>query len=126
MQPDDEVRRVPDDERNDVYDAGWSRRTEEPHVRGVELYKDGGQDEWPWVIVVWAMQFVFEEPLEGELRDAMIAALVEVPGVTAAAEEDREVWIVDGTPSAEALIHAATGVVDRFADRVRAHIAELR
>ena len=42
-----------------------------------------------------------------------------MPGVTAVAEEDREVWIVAGNPHGAELVSAAAGVVDALAAKVR-------
>jgi hypothetical protein len=54
-------------------------------------------------------EFVRDGPLETELREQMAAALEAVDGVGSVWEEDREVWIVTGTPSGEALVDAAAG-----------------
>jgi hypothetical protein len=71
------------------------------------------------------MEFIREDPLETEIRDAMAAEIRAVPGVARVSEEDREVWIVDGSPAGEILIRAAAQVVDRFAERTRTHIESL-
>ena len=113
------IRRVPEGELMDGLEA-WQRLTEEPDVRGVEAIRLDDA-EWPWIVSVWVMEFVREDPLESELRDAMLAALRRVEGAAAVAEEDREVWIVAGTPSGEALVRAAAEVVDAMADRTRHH-----
>ena len=67
-------------------------------------------------------EFLREDPLEGELRERMAAALVGVAGAGEVAEDDREVWLVTGSPSGEALIRAAAGVVDGLAHRARAYL----
>jgi len=113
----DDVRRVPDDEVDG--DEGWERLTDDPDVRGVEAVKVG-EEEWPWQVIASVAEFLREDPLETELRERMAAALRAVPGVTDVAEEDREVWIVDGEPSGEALVRAAASVVDDLAPRARA------
>jgi hypothetical protein len=55
----------------------------------------------------------------------MAAALRAVAGVEAVEEEDREIWIVTGTPSGQELVNAAAQVVDSLATRARAHIDNL-
>jgi hypothetical protein len=103
----------------------WVRRTVEPDVRGVSAHRlrDGG--DWPWRITVFAAEFVREEPLEGELRNTVRAALKAVAGVTRVEEEDREIWVIGGRPDAEALVLAAAAAVDRMQDKLRAHIRQL-
>jgi len=111
----DDVRRVPDDEVDG--EEGWERLVDDD-VLGVEAIKvrDG---EWPWQVILAVAEFVRDDPLEIELRERMAAALRAVPGVTDVAEEDREVWIVNGRPSGEALVRAAARVVDELAPRLR-------
>jgi hypothetical protein len=111
----DDVRRVPDDEVDG--DEGWERLIDDD-VRGVEAIKVG-DGEWPWQVILAVAEFVREDPLETELRERLAAALRAVPGVTDVAEEDREVWIVNGHPSGEALVSAAARVVDDLAERLR-------
>jgi hypothetical protein len=115
-----EVRRVPDEEVDG--EEAWERLTEESEIRGVEATRHD-DDGWPWSVSVSVMEFIREEPLESEIRHAMIVTLWAVLDVTAVAEEDREVWIVAGAPSGEALVRAAATVVDAFAVRARAHVA---
>ena len=114
-----DLRRVPDDEVDGA--EGWERLTDEPEVRGVEALR-GYSREWPWMVSLWAMEFVREDPLESELREEVARALRAVPGVTDVAEEDREVWVVAGQPSGEGLVGAASTVVDQLAHRIRAYV----
>jgi hypothetical protein len=118
----DAIRRVPDDQLDGL--EGWERLTSEPEVRGVGATRLD-DPEWPWTVDVWAMEFVREEPLEGQLRDRIATALTAVAAVTAVAEEDREVWIVAGSPGGDELVRAVAKVVDEFAERIRAHIESL-
>ena len=109
------VRRVPDDEVDGL--EGWDRLTDEPEIRGVEAIRLD-DDEWPWIVVVWVAEFVREDPLEAELREAMLRELSRVRGVEAVAEEDREVWIVAGVPDGRELVKAAAAVVDGLYEKV--------
>jgi hypothetical protein len=68
---------------------------------------------------------VREEPLEREMREAIDAALRGVPGVKDVAEEDREVWVVAGDPSGEALVRAAAEAIDALQAKIRAHVQSL-
>jgi hypothetical protein len=74
---------------------------------------------WTWTVFVSAMEFIREEPLESTLRREIAAALLGVPGVLQAEEEDREVWILRGEPTGRAIVDAVAAVVD-------AHAAEIR
>ena len=102
-------------------DEGWERITDDPDVCGVEAIK--AADPWVWSVTITAMEFVREDPLESDLRERVSRALRSVPGVADVAEEDREVWIVSGSPSGEDLVRAGASVVDAFADRIRSHIS---
>jgi hypothetical protein len=118
-----DAHRLSDDELlDDECAEQWERETDDPDVLGLcaDKWLDG--EDWPWQVTVSAMEFVREEPLEGELRREVFAALSSVPNVVEVAEEDREVWVIAGEPSGEALIRAAGHVLDEFADRIRAHI----
>jgi hypothetical protein len=105
----------------DDADEAWERVTDEPDTRGVEAVGLG--EMIGWQVIVAVMEFVREEPLEGELRRRIAAALRSVDGVESAGEEDREVWFVTGTPSGQALVRAAAAVVDDLADRTRGYAA---
>lgn len=97
----------------------WVRVTDDPDVLGVSASPDDANVADGWQVWVNAMEFVREEPLEGELRRRIAGALRSVAGVEMAEELDREVWVVTGTPSGEALVHAVGTVVDDLADRIR-------
>ncbi len=102
----------------------WERVIPDPHVRelrgvGSERRREG---PWAWRVTVWVMEFVRDDPLEAELRRRIAAALAAVPGVTKIAEEDREIWMLQGTPSGEALVRAVAPIVDDCAPRARALI----
>jgi hypothetical protein len=112
----DDVRRVP----VDGADEAWERVTDDWDARGVEAGRFGFTGGWNVTVAV--MEFVREEPLEGELRRRIAAALRSVEGVESAEEMDREVWFVTGTPSGEALVRAAAGVVDGLAGQARDYV----
>jgi hypothetical protein len=110
----DDVRRV----QVDGSDESSERVTDEPDIRGVwteRIDRAGG-----WNVTVAVMEFIRKDPLEGELRRRIAAALLAVDGVESADEMDTEVWFVTGVPSGEALARAAAAVVDDLADQTRA------
>jgi hypothetical protein len=71
---------------------------------------------------VSAAEFVCEEPFESEFHARIDAALRSVDGVSDVAEEDREVWLVAGTPDGQALVHAVAEALDAMASSIRAAI----
>lgn len=105
-------------------DERWHRPTDDPGIGEVEVIRSMANGPWQWTVVVSVMELIREDPLETDIRQAMIAELRAVPGVVRASEDDREVWIVDGSPSGEMLTQAAANVIDRFAQRCREHIVE--
>lgn len=112
----DEIERVPNHEVDG--DEGWQRLTTDSDVRGVEAVRHNAT----WHVVAYVAEFLRVDPLEDDLSAGMLAALRAVPGVTSVEEEDREVWLVGGSPSGQALVRAAAGVVDRLAPQARAYI----
>jgi hypothetical protein len=117
------VERVPDHHVDGV--AEWVRRTDDDDVRGVDVVHTEDEGRWTWQVFVNVAGFLREEPLESEMRAAVAAAISSVAGVTEAAEEDREVWILSGEPCGEELVRAVGDVVDRIGPRARAHIDSL-
>ena len=113
----DEIEQVPGGELDGDVDEAWQRLTDDPDVRGVEASRDS-RSEWPWHVTIWAAEFVRDEPLESTLRRRLESALRAVDGATEVVEEDREVWLVAGTPSGRALVEAAASVVDELADEI--------
>lgn len=75
-----------------------------------------------WSVRVAVAALLRADPLEGELRQQMAAALGAVEGAGRVWEDDREVWGVTGGPSGEDLVRAAARVVDHLAAGARAHI----
>jgi hypothetical protein len=71
-----------------------------------------------WMVTVDMMQCIREEPLEGELRRRIAAALQSVEGARTVEEEDREVWLVTGTPPASALVRASAAAVDSLTGQI--------
>lgn len=102
----------------------WVRDVDDPDIRGCGASRfDAGP--WTWQVFVDLAEFVREEPLESEMRAGVDTALRSVPGVTEVAEEDREVWIVQGDPDGRSLVAAVGAFLDTIADRARAHLDEL-
>lgn len=107
----DVIRAVPEDGE---IEAEWYRDVGDDELRGVSVYQPRGDD---WRVVVGMAEFIRGQPLESELRRGVDAALRSVPGVSSVWEEDREVWIAQGSAQAESLIRAVVDVVDGLAGR---------
>ena len=117
-----EVEHVVGDEDDDFTEE-WSRVTPDGDwaandVLGVGV---GREADGSWQMFVNVLEFVREDPLESEFRSAMLSVLRAVPGVTMAEEEDRETFLVEGTPTGDALVRAGAAAIDQFADRLHAH-----
>jgi len=115
----DRIEQVPDNLVDGVQE--WVRHTDDDDIRGVCALQRHREGRWSWQVDVWVAEFVRDEPLESELRLAVAAAIRSVDGVTEVAEEDREVWVLSGSPSGEDLVRAVSEVVDAMAPRTRAH-----
>lgn len=123
------IAQVPDARRDEELAEEWTRTIRDPrrrYVHGVGAQKWRAKSKWPWRVHVWVMELVRDDELEAELRTRIGAAIRAVRGVTRVAEEDREVWVIAGTPSGEALVRAVAEVVDALALRTLAVIAQTR
>jgi hypothetical protein len=127
-----EVRSVPADDEPEV--ECWERVTDDEGLRiWATLYHHRpGVYPFPevevrgWNVTVAVMEFIRRDPLSGELRARITAALRAVGGVETAEEMDTEVWRVTGTPGGPALVGAVAGVLDDFDGRIRAYWERLR
>ena len=120
-----EIRQLPATDLGDGCEESWERPTDEPDIRWVGAHQITLGEQPYWDVVVAVAEFLREDPLEGELRQQMAAALRAVDGVERVWEDNREVWGVSGTPSGEALVRAAAHIVDHLAARAKAHIDSL-
>ena len=102
----------------------WTRVTDEEPILGViaARYAD---DPKMWEVAVSAAEYIRAEPLQSELHEAITRALTGTPGVKKAVQEDRELWVVRGEVSGEALVRACSAALDRLADAMRAECADL-
>jgi hypothetical protein len=80
---------------------------------------------WPWRVIVQVLEFVRGDPLESDLARLITTALAGVERVTQVKRDDRELWIVDGSPEGYELVEAVSIVVDGLARQTRAHIDAL-
>ncbi|HET9060146.1 MAG TPA: hypothetical protein VFN61_09520, partial [Acidimicrobiales bacterium] len=107
------------DDRPEETDAGAWDDADEP-VAGDDLEGDVGEvevTETPdgrWKVEIELAEFVRQPSVEARFRFAIDEALRGVDGVAEVVEEDREVWIVSGTPKPEELVQALQPVLRRF------------
>jgi hypothetical protein len=102
----------------------WVREIGDPHLRsvhGVSASKSRS-GKWSWSVMVDVMEFIRDVPLETQLRDRIMLALHDVPGVVDVMEGDRELWLVRGEVSGEKLVNAVSPVVDELAVQSRQEI----
>jgi len=113
----DEIRNLP------VSDAElleeWHRQTADPAIRNAYATKIS-QTGWSWQVRFPVLEFVREDsPSFGPVLTGIRHELQGVSGVVEVEHEDREVFIVRGTPSGEDLVRAAGRAVDGLSDRLR-------
>ncbi|HAP75724.1 MAG TPA: hypothetical protein DCR14_06540 [Acidimicrobiaceae bacterium] len=101
----------------------WLRLMDDDFLDVATARFEAAPDEW--LVTVATMELVSEDPLESELRAAVVNALTSVPGVAKVSESDTGVWLVVGDTSGEQLTIAAAGVVDQFADQIVAYLDSL-
>lgn len=70
----------------------WNNQTDDPDILGVSAMAMREH----WSVTVSVAEFIREEPLESEFREAIYTSLMRVKGVTTVFENDRENWTVKG------------------------------
>jgi hypothetical protein len=110
--------------RSEGEEEEWIRVTEEENILGVCATRTGDGD-WPWQVSIYVAEFVRAEPLRSQLVDTITAALASIRGVTRAAQEDREVWAIQGNVGGEALIQACSVALNQLAPLLRQAYAAL-
>jgi hypothetical protein len=96
----------------------WTRKTEEPQFRGILSSRIKGKSKWRWQVRV-SIGECLTGALKVEFDSEMVNILRSVTAVTDVGHEDREVWVVSGTPSGADLVRSAARIVDAFEERVR-------
>lgn len=104
-------------EDEDIVEA-WSRRTDEPHILGVSAIRLS-EDEWPWQVAASIAEYIRDEPLQSQMRAAMLSALSRVSGVEDVEEDERGIWVLEGCVHGRDLVLAAVAVVDQLASEAR-------
>jgi hypothetical protein len=113
-----DVRRVQVDDTDESWERDIEGDLAEVRAVGADRIDFAGG----WNVTVAVMEFVRDEPLGGELRRRIAAALRAVEGVETAEEMDREVWFVTGAPAGGVLVRAVAEVVDDLADQTWAYV----
>jgi len=71
-------------------------------------------DIWCWSVTVGAGEFVRQPSDNALLHDAIVRAVMKVPGTRDVAREDNEVWLVSGNISGDALVRYTSVGLDSF------------
>jgi len=96
----------------------WIRVTDEKDLFGVCVTRFR-QGDWPWRVSIHAAEFIRDDPLQSQVFDAITSALNAAPGASRAVQEDREVWLVQGSLTGEVLVRSCAAVLDRLAEPMR-------
>jgi hypothetical protein len=93
------------DEFFDECEEQWVYITDESDLMGVDASRDVDEGD-DWRISISVSEFIRDEALASTLHSSILKALEDVDGVDAVEQEDREVWLVEGSANATALISA--------------------
>ncbi len=99
------VKIIESDDFFDEYEEQWIYITDESDLMGVDASREVDEED-DWRISVSVSEFIREEPLVSTLHSSISKALENVDGVDTVEQEDREVWLVEGSANAIALISA--------------------
>jgi hypothetical protein len=102
----------------------WERVTTERDVSGVGVSKIS-ETGYSWQVFINVAEFIRKEPLQGQLFTAISQALLDVPGVTSAVQEDREVWLVKGSPTGEELVRHCSRALNNMYPQLKAEYESL-
>lgn len=93
----------------------WRRSCEgiEPSAQAV------GASRWDWPEFAWSIsvslgEFVTDQADSDALHQAVVDALMAVPGIKEVGREDNEQWSVDGDAAGPDIVRALAVAVDRF------------
>lgn len=82
--------------------------------------------QYPWSLCINVAEFVTQQPLEGQFRARIGAAIAAVQGVSAIEEADREVWVVAGEIAGEALVEAVLTVLLEMAGELHSAVQQAK
>jgi len=75
--------------------------------------------QYPWSMSFGATDWIREEPYIGILCERLNEALVALPGISWAVQEDRDYWVLEGEASGDELVRAGAVAVDKFLSEYR-------
>ena len=124
MSPADRVGPVDPMDVSQSEDGEWLWGQDDDLLMVGALAPEDDEDDG-WQVTLSCLEFVRAEPLESRLRDAVEAALAAVDGVEEVHEEDREVFLVIGSPDGRALVAAVATVMVQLGPEIVAHVDAL-
>ena len=100
----------------------WIHETND-EILGVSASQELGDENWSVFISV--AEFVQEDPLEGKLRKLIVNSLSSVDGVSCVEEEDREVWLVEGSTDGKELVKVCVQSLTSIYDELSEYMNEI-
>ena len=85
----------------------------EPSAQAVSAWRSD-QPEFAWSVSFALGEFVTDPDDSQALHEAVVAALMEVPGINAVGRDDKEVWAVDGDAQGPDIVRAGAVAIDQF------------
>lgn len=99
----------------------WTRVTDNEDVLGVSASKSS-ESNGDWQVFINVAEFVREEPLESRLYQRITDALTSIGGVVEVVHEDREVWLVRGDVTGEALVRSSAVALNELHEELETAI----
>ena len=100
----------------------WTRVTDNEDVLGVSASKSADGD---WQVFINVAEFIREEPLESKLYQRITESLTGIDGVVEVIHEDREVWLVRGDVTGEALVRSSSTALNELHEELATAVDSL-
>lgn len=90
----------------------WQRITSdgEEDIKGVLASKE---DEFSWRVTIYVAEFIRDESVQSSFFEGITEALSGLPNVEEAFQEDREIWLVEGSVSGKDLVQTCSQVIEK-------------
>ena len=102
----------------------WTRVTDNEDVLGVSASKSA-ESNGEWQVFINVAEFVREEPLESKLYQHITDSLSGIDGVVEVIHEDREVWLVRGDVTGEALVRSSSAALNELHEELATAVDSL-
>lgn len=115
-----EVKRI--DPMDDAIIEEWTRVIKNEDILGVSASKYADGD---WHVFINVAEFIREEPLESKLHQRITDSLAGIDGVVEVIHEDREVWLVRGDVTGEALVRSSSAALNELHEELATTVDSL-